>query len=89
MEAPPEVKRAAPDRAARDNSTHRSKSSAIRWRGEWSVITTKISTGVDVVFTICDDEASANRVVAQLRNVGCHARVERSRNGDVPGLQRR
>ena len=58
-------------------------------RRRWAVVTTKIASGVDVVFSVVTTEAEAERVVEQLRAIGCKARAESAARGDVPGLQRR
>lgn len=47
------------------------------------------STGVEVCFSTYDDRREAERVVEQLKTVGCPARIETARATDVAGLTRR
>lgn len=54
----------------------------------WAVLTTK-SSGANVVFNTYAERIEAQRVVEQLRQVGCLARVELAREADEPGRERR
>lgn len=53
-----------------------------------AVICTK-ANGMDIVFCVSPDRATADRVVAQLARVGCVARTSPAMPSDVPSVTRR